>query len=107
MYLEFDRDALIALDAKTIGGAKVDDMAIKNGAMSTDEWRESGGGRNLPHSGHNIQQVPVNVASAGYVVQAEALKLEGMRFDNALKAAQLAVAVANVDVDESVEPTST
>ena len=85
LYMEFDRDALIALDAKTM--AEVDDMAVKNGCMSSDEWRER---RNLPHSGHSIQQVPVNVTSADYVAQAETLKLEGLKLDNAIKAAQLA-----------------
>ncbi|MCL2646029.1 MAG: phage portal protein [Phycisphaerales bacterium] len=87
LYAEFDRDALIALDAKTM--AEIDDLAIKNGTMSIDEHRER---RNLPHSGHNIQQIPVNMNSASFMHESEALKLEKMRLENAVIAAQLAAA---------------
>src|SRR5690349_434952 len=66
--------------------AEVDDMAIKNGCMSTDEWRER---RNLPHGGQDIRQIPVNVTSANFLAANEALKLESSRLDIALKQAQL------------------
>src|SRR5699024_8020103 len=85
LYIEFDRDALISLDAKTM--AEIDDMAIKNGCMSSDEWRER---RNLPHRGQDIRQLPVNVTSAVFAVENERLKLAGVQLDNAIKAAQLA-----------------
>jgi len=102
LYFEFDRDALIALDAKTM--AEVDDLAIKNGSMSTDEFRER---RNLPHAGYSIRQIPVNMTSDDFVHQAEALKIEGLKLDNALKAAQLAAAtkpLPPVTMQVAVEP---
>jgi hypothetical protein len=85
LYIEFNREALVNIDAKTM--AEVDDIAVKNGSMSTDEFRER---RNLPHSGHGIFQIPVNVTSAEFLVKNEALKLESAALDVRIKAAQLA-----------------
>lgn len=84
LYVEFKRDVLITIDAKTM--AEVDDMAVKNGCMSTDEWRER---RNLPHGGQDIRQVPVNVTSSNFLVKNEALKLQSTMLDIEIKKAQL------------------
>jgi HK97 family phage portal protein len=84
LYVEFDRDALVSLDAKTM--AEVDDIHIKNGTINTDEARER---LNLEHSGQGIRQIPVNVTSADFVTKNEALKLEAAALDIEIKKAQL------------------
>jgi HK97 family phage portal protein len=90
VYAEFARDKAIAIDSKTM--ADIDDLACKSGGMSINEWRAR---RNLPAvAGGDFRPVPVNVTSAAFVEQAEALKLESLKLANALKAAELTDATA-------------
>lgn len=97
VYIEFNREKLITLDTQTM--ASVDDLAVKNGGMSINEWRAR---RNLPAvPGGDMRQVPVNVTSAAFVEQAEGLKLEGLKLSNDLKATQIAQAKATAS---SAEP---
>jgi phage portal protein BeeE len=84
-YVEFSRDALISIDAEAM--ARIDDIGIKNGCMSVGEWR---GRRNLPLTGQDIRQLPVNVTSADYATANEALKLEAARLEVEIKRQQLA-----------------
>lgn len=89
-YVEFSRDALISIDAQTM--ATIDDLAVKNGTMSFDEYRAR---RNLPAvPGGSIRQLPVNVTSAEFLMESESLKLESLRADIALKQAQARAAGA-------------
>jgi phage portal protein BeeE len=84
LYVEFDRDTFISLDAQTM--AAIDNMGIQNGGMSRDEWRER---RNLPHTGDNVYLMPVNATTTAFAIANEALKLEGLRIDNETKRAAL------------------
>lgn len=85
LYVEFNREKAIAIDSKTM--AEIDDMAVKTGGMSINEWRAR---RNLPAvPGGDIRQVPVNVTSAAYVEASETLKLEKLKLENAKAAADL------------------
>lgn len=85
LYVQFNREAIISLDAQT--SATIDDLAIKNGCMSTDEWRER---RNLPHGNRDIRMIPVNVTSDIYMSQNEQNKLSLAALDLEIKRAQLA-----------------
>jgi HK97 family phage portal protein len=85
LYIEFNREALITIDAKTM--AEVDHIAIQDGTMTRDEWRAR---RNLPQGGQGIALMPVNATSTEYAVQSEALKLESLRLDVEIKRAALA-----------------
>lgn len=88
LYAEFNREKAVTIDAKTM--AEVDDMAVKTGGMSLNEWRAR---RNLPAvPGGDIRQVPVNVTSAAYVERAEALKIQKLELENQKLQAELSLA---------------
>jgi HK97 family phage portal protein len=85
LYVEFNREKIIQIDSATM--ATTMDTQLKNGVTSINEARER---LNLQTvDGGNFRQVPVNVQSAAYTEQAEALKLEGLRLNNLLVAAQI------------------
>jgi hypothetical protein len=96
-YIEFNRDKLVQLDAKT--QAEIEDLGIKNGTLKPNEKRAI---HNQPSDvGGNGLLFPVNYQTAAYTEASEALKLEALRLDVEAKQKALTTPAPALTLDQS------